>query len=37
MPVVVAHGWAALAALVGLAVTGLALVARYEHGLALDH
>jgi hypothetical protein len=37
MPVVVAHGWAAFAALVGLAVTGLALVARYEHGLALDH
>jgi hypothetical protein len=37
MPVVVAHGWAALASLVGLAVTGLALVARYEHGLALDH
>jgi len=37
MPVVVAHGWAALAALVGLGVTGLALVARYEHGLALDH
>jgi hypothetical protein len=37
MPVVVAHGWAACAALVGLAVTGLALVARYEHGLALDH
>ena len=36
MPVVVAHGWAALAALVGLAATGLALVARYEHGLALD-
>ena len=36
MPVVVAHGWAALAALAGLAVTGLALVARYEHGLALD-
>ena len=37
MPVVVAHGWAAFAALAGLAVTGLALVARYEHGLALDH
>jgi hypothetical protein len=37
MPVVVAHGWAALAALAGLAATGLALVARYEHGLALDH
>jgi len=37
MPVVVAHGWAALAALVGAAVTGLALAARYEHGLALDH
>jgi hypothetical protein len=37
MPVVVAHGWAAFAALVGLAATGLALVARYEHGLALDH
>jgi hypothetical protein len=37
MRVVVVHGWAALAALAGLAVTGLALVARYEHGLALDH
>jgi hypothetical protein len=37
MPVIVAHGWAALAALAGLAVTGLALVMRYEHGLALDH
>ncbi|MGD9952118.1 MAG: hypothetical protein AB7S87_06020 [Burkholderiales bacterium] len=37
MRVVVAHGWAALGCLVLLAVTGLALVARYEHGLALDH
>jgi hypothetical protein len=37
MPVVVAHGWAALGALAGLAVTGLALVMRYEHGIALDH
>lgn len=37
MRVVVAHGWAALACLVALAVTGLALVARYEHGLAFDH
>jgi hypothetical protein len=37
MPVVVAHGWAAFAALLGLAVTGVALVARYEHGLALDY
>ena len=37
MPVVVAHGWAALGCLVLLAATGLALVARYEHGLALDH
>jgi len=37
MRVVVAHGWAALACLVALAATGLALVARYEHGLALDH
>jgi len=37
MRVVVVHGWAALAALAGLAVTGLALVVRYEHGLALDH
>lgn len=36
MRVVVLHGWAAFAALVGLAATGLALVARYEHGLALD-
>jgi len=37
MRVVVVHGWVALAALAGLAATGLALVARYEHGLALDH
>jgi hypothetical protein len=37
MPVVVAHGWAALACLAGLAATGLALVARYEHGIALDY
>ena len=36
MPVVVAHGWAALAALALLAAAGLALVAHYEHGLALD-
>lgn len=37
MRVVVLHGWAALACLLALAGTGLALVARYEHGLALDH
>ncbi|HEU4350416.1 MAG TPA: hypothetical protein VFR66_00925 [Burkholderiales bacterium] len=37
MRVVVMHGWAALACLVALAATGIALVARYEHGLALDH
>ena len=37
MPVVVSHGWAALACLAGLGVTGLALVLRYEHGLALDY
>ena len=37
MRVVVAHGWAALACLVALAGTGIALVARYEHGIALDH
>jgi hypothetical protein len=37
MPVVVAHGWAALACLAGFAATGLALVARYEHGIALDY
>lgn len=37
MKLVVAHGWAALACLVALAATGLALVARFEHGLALDH
>ena len=37
MKVVVAHGWAALACLAALAATGIALVARYEHGLALDH
>ena len=36
MKVVVAHGWAALACLVALAGTGLALVGRYEHGWALD-
>jgi hypothetical protein len=37
MRVVVMHGWAALACLLGLAATGIALVARYEHGFALDH
>jgi hypothetical protein len=37
MRVVVAHGWAALACLVALAATGIALVARYEHGIPLDH
>jgi hypothetical protein len=37
MRVVVLHGWAALACLAALAASGLALVARYEHGLALDH
>jgi len=36
MRVVVAHGWAALACLAALAATGLALVARYAWGLALD-
>jgi len=36
MRVVIAHGWGALAALVALAAGGLALVAHYEHGLALD-
>jgi hypothetical protein len=37
MRVVVAHGWAALACLVALAASGLALVGRYEHGWAIDH
>ena len=37
MRVVVMHGWAALACLLALAATGIALVARFEHGLALDH
>jgi hypothetical protein len=37
MPVVVSHGWAALGCLAALAFTGLALVLRYEHGLALDY
>jgi hypothetical protein len=37
MRVVVLHGWAALACLFALAATGLALVARFEHGIALDH
>ena len=37
MKVIVAHGWAALACLVLLLASGLALVARFEHGLALDH
>jgi len=36
MRVVVLHGWAALSALVLLVISGLALVARYEHGLALN-
>lgn len=37
MPVIVRYGWAALGCLAALAFTGLALVARYEHGLALDY
>jgi hypothetical protein len=37
MGVMVAHGWAALACLAALVASGLALVARYEHGLDLDH
>ncbi len=37
LPAVVAHGWAALACLLGLAATGIALTARYEHGIALEH
>lgn len=37
MKVIVAHGWAALASLVLVLASGLALVARYEHGLAFDH
>ncbi|MBS0338700.1 MAG: hypothetical protein JSS40_18250 [Proteobacteria bacterium] len=36
MPVVVAHGWAALACLAMLGLSGLALVAHYEHGFGLD-
>ena len=37
MKVVVAHGWAAVACLALLLASGLALVAHFEHGLALDH
>ena len=37
LAVVVAHGWAALGCLAALAITGIALVARYEHGLAIDY
>ena len=37
LPVVVAHGWAAFACLLALGGTGIALVAYYEHGIALDH
>ena len=37
MRVIVLHGWAALACLAVLVATGLVLVARYEHGFALDH
>ena len=37
MKVVVAHGWAALACLVALAATGLAIVGRYEHGWDIDY
>jgi hypothetical protein len=37
LPVVVAHGWAAFACLIALAASGIALVAYYEHGIALDH
>lgn len=35
--VVILYGWAALGALALAAASGLALVARYEHGLDLDH
>jgi len=34
---VILHGWAALGALVLAAASGLAMVARYEHGVDLDH
>ncbi len=37
MRVVVAYGWAALGCLAALGFTGLALVMRYEHGLAIDY
>lgn len=37
MRVVVLHGWAALGCLAALAASALALVARYEHGIALDY
>jgi len=37
MKVVVSHAWGALACLAALAATGMALVARYEHGLELDY
>jgi len=36
MRIVVLHGWAALGALTLLVVSGLGLVAYYEHGVALD-
>ena len=36
MRVVVLHGWAALGALALLVISGLALIAYYAHGLALD-
>ena len=37
MKVVVSYAWGALACLAALVATGIALVARYEHGLELDY
>jgi len=36
MPAIRAYGWAALASLAGALALGIALVAHYEHGIALD-
>ncbi len=37
MPILVLHGWAAIAALVALAVLGVLLVFNLEHGFLSDH
>ena len=37
MPIVAAHGWVAIAALIGLAAAGIALIADFGDGFLADH